>query len=146
MNVTEQTYPAQILRFLELLKIDSARDLRLVEIEIDSCPLNGHPDLKLTHDNTMSIGRALQELETAWHWTVDDLQRIPRFKVLFNDHRVSMKIERADVDANEDLYVLRYRDQSLSLSGRKAFEQLMAQEYGIKVVSTEKRGTRSRRA
>lgn len=43
------------------------------------------------------------------------------------------------------MYVLRYRDQTLSLEERAAFEDRMEQEHGINVVSTEKRGARGRK-
>ena len=144
-NLTEATFAAQILRFLDLLKTDAEQELKLVEISTDSIALHGQPGFRLTNDNHLPIGRAVGELERALKWRMSDLDRLPGFKVSFNDHRVLMKIERLDHDADDELYVLRYRDQSLSLGDRKAFEQLMAQEYGIKVVSTEKRGTRSQR-
>ena len=48
--------------------------------------------------------------------------------------------------ADERKYALRYRDQSLSLGERQVFEDLIEQDHGIKVASTEKRGARGRRA
>ena len=45
---------------------------------------------------------------------------------------------------DERKYALRYRDQSLSLGERQVFEDLIEQDHGIKVVSTEKRGARGR--
>jgi hypothetical protein len=145
-NITEETFAAQIARFLRVVRDDEARDLRLVEIRLRAMPLHGAPDLVLSNKGDLSLGRALGELEQALHWTMDDLDRIPGFKMLFNDKRVSMEIERIeDGPDDERKYVLRYRDQSLTLNERLGFEELIEQNHGIKVVSTEKRGARGRR-
>jgi hypothetical protein len=145
-NITEEAFAAQILRFLRTLRNDEARDLRLVALRIQGSPLHGGPDLDLSNKENDSLGPALQELEQALRWTIDDLNRIPGFKVLFNDKRVPMEIEPLeDGLVEERLYALRYRDQSLGLGERQTFEDLIEQDHGIKVVSTEKRGARGRR-
>lgn len=93
------------------------------------------------------IGVGLSELERGLSWTIDDLGCIPIFKVLFNDKRVAMEIEPLENgSAGERTYAIRYRDQSLGLGERQVFEDLIEQDHGIKVVSTEKRGARGRRA
>jgi hypothetical protein len=117
-----------------------------VEIRLRGSPLYGAPDLDLSNKDNVSLGRALEELEQALRWTIDDLDRIPGFKVVFNDKRVPMEIEPIEGgSADERKYALRYRDQSLSLGERQVFEKLIEQDHGIKVVSTEKRGARGRR-
>ena len=146
-NITEEAFTAQISRFLRTLRKDEARDLRLVELRVQGSPLHGAPNLDLSSKENLSLGRALEELEQALSWTIDELDRIPGFKVLFNDKRVPMEIEPLENESAEDrIYVLRYRDQSLSLGERQVFEDLIEQDHGIKVVSTEKRGARSRKA
>ena len=80
------------------------------------------------------------------NWTIDDLDRIPRFKILFAGKRVAMELEPiTDTAEAGPMFVLRYRDQTLSLEERTAFEERMEHEHVIKVVSTEKRGARSRK-
>ena len=144
-NITEETYPAQISRFLRVVRDHEEPDFRLVEILVQCSPLTGAPDLHLKNDDSLPIGAALAQLEQALHWTIDDLDRIPRFKILFAGKRLAMEIERVDDNAGPArMYVLRYRDQTLSLKERQIFEGRMEQEHGIKVVSTEKRGARSR--
>lgn len=96
-------------------------------------------------DNT-SIGVGLSELERALSWTIDDLDRIARLKVRFSEKRVPMEIEPLENGPRDERkYALRYRDQSLSLRERQAFEDLIEQDHGVKVVTTEKRGARGRR-
>lgn len=146
-NITEEAFAAQIARFLRTLRNEKARDLRLVEMRLRATPLYGGPDLHLSNKDDLSIGRALEELEQALNWTIEDLDRIPGFKVLYNDKRVAMEIEPVEAGSADDRkYALRYRDQSLSLSERRVFEELIEQDHGIKVVSTEKRGARGREA
>ena len=120
-------------------------DFRLVEMLVERSPLTGAPDFLLKNDDGLPIGAALAQLEQALSWTIDDLDRIPRFKILFAGKRLAMELERLEENAGPDrMYVLRYRDQTLSLEERKTFEDRMEQEHGIRVVSTEKRGARSR--
>jgi hypothetical protein len=145
-DVEEETFPAQLLRFLQRLRDGEARDLTLVEMAITQSPLRGALDLTINNSDNKSIGPGLMELERALGRRIDDLDRIARFKVLFNDKRVAMKMEALEHRAaDERMYVLRYRDQTLTLGERESFEQLIEHEHGIKIVSTEKRGTRSRR-
>lgn len=144
-NVTEEAFAAQIARFLEALRNDQARDLRLVEIRLNSSPLDNSPDLKIFNSENLSAGPAIGQLEKALSCTVGDFDRIPRFKVLFNEKRVAMVVERAEGEpAEERRYILRYGDQPLSLIERQAFEELIENDHGLRVVSTEKRGARRR--
>ena len=103
--------------------------------------------INLSNKDNRSPGRALEELEQALHWTIEDLDRVPGFKVLFNDKRVLMEIEPIEGGSDDERkYALRYRDQSLSLGERQVFEDLIRARSRDQVVSTEKRGARGRRA
>lgn len=144
-NISEETYPAQITLFLERIRAIEGKDFRLVELAIRNAPLTGAPDMSISNGDNLSIGPALGEFEQAFRWSINDLDRIPRFKILFCDKRLSMEIEPIEDTATEKRYVLRYRDQTLSLGERQIFETRMEQEHGIKVVSTEKSGARHRR-
>jgi hypothetical protein len=143
-NITEETYPAQISRFLRVVRENEEHDFRLVDVLIQRTPLTGAPDLHLKNDDGLPIGTALAQLEQALSWKIDALECIPRFKILFAGKRLAMEIEPLQHEAGRDrMYVLRYRDQTLNLEERKMFEARMEQEHGIKVVSTEKRGARN---
>jgi hypothetical protein len=143
-NITEETYPAQISRFLRVVRDNEEHDFRLVDLLIQRAPLTGAPDLHLKNDDGLPIGTALGQLEQALSWKIDDLDCIPRFKILFAGKRLAIEIEPLQHEAGRDrMYVLRYRDQTLNLEERKIFEARMEQEHGIKVVSTEKRGARN---
>lgn len=116
-----------------------------MEMRIEKSPLDGAPHLDLSAQDEVSLGPALAQLEQALRWTIDDIDHIPRFKMLFNGKRPAMKIEPLGNGLADDrTYVVRYRDKSLNLRERQAFEELMEQDHGIKIVSTEKRGARHR--
>ena len=142
-NITEETFAAQLIRFLRLLVADQAQDLRLVQLRVDPSPLQGALVLDLSDPENRSIGPAINQLEDALSWTLDDVDRVPRLKVWFNKKRVALEIEPLGAGTVEDRrYVVRYRDQTLSLGERPVFERLMEHDHGIKIVSTEKRGAR----
>ncbi len=146
-NITEETFTAQLVRFLRQLVTNAAHDLRLVQLRIDPSPLRGAPVLDVSNQDGVSIGQAITELQQAFSWSIDDIDRVPRFKALFNKKRVALKVEPIGPRASEDRrYVVRYRDQTLSLGERPLFERLIEQDHGIKIVSTEKRGARGRNA
>lgn len=54
-NITEETYPAQIQRFLQLLRDDRAPGLTLVEMRIEKSPLDGAPHLDLSAQDEVSL-------------------------------------------------------------------------------------------
>lgn len=144
-SVVEETFAAQILRLLQLLASDEATDLLLVEIKLLGSPLSGAPELSIANRGEVSIGPAVRELERALKWTIDDLAPVSSFKVLYNKKRVLIEVERLDNHGpDRGNYVLRYRDQTLSLEGRRVFEELFEHQFGIKILSTEKRGGRGR--
>ena len=146
-NITEETFAAQLVRFLRLLVADQAHDLRLVQLRVDPSPLKGALVLDLSDPDNGSIGPAINQLEEAFGWNLDEVDRVPRLKVFFNKKRVGLEIEALGAGAGEDRrYVVRYRDQTLSLAERPMFEHLMQHDHGIKIVSTEKRGARGRHA
>ncbi len=114
-------------------------------MRIEKSPLDGAPDVNLSVEDDVSLGPALAQLEQVLSWTIDDVNRISRLKLLFNDKRLAMKIEPiGDGLADDRIYVVRYRGQSLSLNERQEFEDLIERDHGIKVVSTEKYGARNR--
>ena len=144
-SIVEETFAAQLQRLLQLLANDEATDLLLVEIKLIRSPLSGAPELSIANRGEVSIGPALRELERALDWTIDDLARVSSFKVLYNKKRVSIQVEKLDNHGpDKGNYVLRYRDQVLLLAERSDFEELFEHQFGIKILSTEKRGASGR--
>ena len=144
-SIVEETFAAQLQRLLQLLANDEAPDLLLVEIKLLRSPLSGAPELSIANRGEVSIGPAIRELELALDWTIDDLARVSSFKVLYNKKRVPIQVEQLDNHGpDRGNYVLRYRDQVLLLAERRDFEELFEHQYGIKILSTEKRGASGR--
>lgn len=142
VNVTEELYEAQLRLLLTTLRDDQSDELKLVEITLIGIPLRSAPELQLALPTGRSLGGAVMQIEQAFSWSIEDVRTVPAFKVSYGEKRVKMIIDRLEEPGREDLYVLRYRDQSLSLDERPAFEELFAREHGIRIVSTEKRGSR----
>ena len=76
-NLTEETFAAQVLRFLHSLRSNQARDLRLVEIAVKQSPLHGALDIAINSSDNSAIGVGLSELERGLSWTIDDLIASP---------------------------------------------------------------------
>ena len=145
-SIKEETFTAQIQRLSDKLRKGEARDLVLVGISLKQSPLHGALDLDLNSPDNLSIGSGMAELEAALRWTID-LEHIRRFTLLFGGKRVRMILEPVQGGPSEDrTYVLRYRDHDVNVPERPAFEQLFEREHGIKILPTEKRGARARRA
>jgi hypothetical protein len=141
VNVTEALYEAQLELLLTTLRDDRSDELKLVELTLCGIPLHSAPELRLSLPTGRSLGAAVRQIEQALSWSIEDVRTVSAFKVTYGEKRVKMIIDRLEEPSREDLYVLRYRDQSLSLDERPAFEELLAREHGIRTVSTEKRGS-----
>ena len=129
-NLTEETFAAQVLRFLHSATEQSGARPSPGRDHGQQSALHGALDIAINSSDNSAIGIGLSELERGLSWTIDDLDRIPSFKVLFNDKRVAMEIEPLeDGSAGERSYALRYRDQSLGLGERQVFEDLIEQDH-----------------
>ncbi|HPS03384.1 MAG TPA: hypothetical protein PLA90_17735, partial [Candidatus Sumerlaeota bacterium] len=69
---------------------------------------------------------------------LDHLNHIESIKVLFAGKRVSVIFAHEEKQA-EDEFTVRYSDHRLNVFQRQEFEHYMRQEYGIPILSTEKR-------
>src|SRR5690606_15959959 len=111
--------------------------LPLVELTAKNCGLDGSPQLRLNDQHNESIGHALQQFAAAFGNPLDHLADIESIKVHAFKKRVKMIFE--PVEGDDERFVVRYADQPLNGAQRREFEQMMEQEHGITVLSTEKR-------
>lgn len=135
-NDTIETGADQISAFLGSLAMQQGT-LPLVELTAKNCGLDGSPQLRLNDQHNESIGPALQQFAAAFGNPLDHLGDIESIKVHAFKKRVKMIFE--PVEGDEESFVVRYADQPLNGGQRREFEQMMEQEYGITVLSTEKR-------
>lgn len=134
-NESEEVFGNQIHRLLTLLMEENTDQLAFVEILIPRSPLDGSSKISLS--DPVSICKAVSHFQLAVGDILTDLHNIKSIKVLFKDKRVSLIFEPAK-DSN-DQFVVRYSDSRLNARERTMFEELMRSDYGIPVLSTEKR-------
>ncbi|MDY0059814.1 MAG: hypothetical protein RBU45_08400 [Myxococcota bacterium] len=135
-NEVVETPVATVAAFLHSLLADPAR-LPLVELVAGDCGLEGSPQLRLSAAGSASIAPAIQQFARAFSDPLADVGRVESLKVWFSEKRVKLTFEPADKTGAS--YVVRYADQPLDAHERADFEQLMWKDYGIRVLSTEKK-------
>lgn len=135
-NETELTYSKQLERLLNRLCHGEDNTLEWVEMLFANSPLDGAPKLKIA--GLTAIGPAVRHFETAVGGLLGHLDCIESIKVRFAKKRVSIIFEREE-EHEEDEFVVRYSDHRLNVFERRKFENYMRDEYGIPVLSTEKR-------
>ena len=135
-NDTIETEADKISTFLHAL-VGRQGTLPLVELTAKNCGLDGSPQLRLNDQHNESIGPALQQFAAAFGNPLDHLGDIESIKVHAFKKRVKMIFE--PVEGDDERFVVRYADQPLNGAQRREFEQMMEQEHGITVLSTEKR-------
>jgi len=135
-NETEVTYAKQLDRLLSRLCNGKDETLEWVELLFGNSPLDGAPKIKISAQN--AIGPAIQHFETAVGGLLGHLDCIESIKVRFAKKRVSVIFEREE-DYEDDEFVVRYSDHRLNVFERRKFENYMRDEYGIPILSTEKR-------
>jgi hypothetical protein len=136
-NESEITYTKQIEQFLKKLAGKETSDLLLVELVAANCPLDGSPKIKITDPDSNTIGPGIAHFEKAVGNVLGEIGRLESVKVLFRKKRVSLIFEQ--VNAKEGEYVVRYSDHRLNAKERDIFTKYVKEEYGITVLSTEKR-------
>ncbi len=135
-NESEVTYAKQLERLLARLKDAEDGKMEFVELVFANSPLDGSPKLKISDQK--AIGPAIVHFESVVGGLLEHLDNIESIKVCFAKKRVSVIFEREE-DHEEDEFVVRYSDHRLNVFQRQEFENHMRQEYGIPILSTEKR-------
>jgi len=135
-NGVIETPVGTVAAFLSSLLADPGR-LPLVELVAKSCGLDGSPQLRLSDPESASIAPAIRQFAQAFGNPLDDVGEVESIKVLAFDKRVKMIFE--PVGKSGVAYVVRYADQPLNTRERRVFEERIWKEYGIRVLSTEKK-------
>lgn len=138
-NESLYTPMSAVRAFLDAL-IEDPEELPLVEVSVRSCALRNGPQLRLNDPENRSLAPAIQHFGGAFRGLLDNVEDIASLKVLRFDKRVKVVFELADED--EDELIVRYSDQPLTGTERRKFERLMLEDFGITVLSTEKRYAR----
>lgn len=128
-----------IVEFLGSLRREPER-LPLVELVVRNSSLPGSPQLRFNARGNRSLAPALRQYSAVFGDPFERLADIESVKVFAFEKRVRLVFEPAG--PNQTQYIVRYADQPLNGSDRRGFEQLMSREYGIAVLSTEKKNAR----
>lgn len=132
-NESEESYGEQLRRFLRRLTDGRAEQLEFVEIALERSPLDGSS--KLTMSDALSIRKAVAHFTLAVGDILSEVPNIKGIKVSYREKRVGLIFE----PTGDDRFVVRYTDQRLNTKERAAFEELMRNDHGLPVLSTEKR-------
>ena len=135
-NESELIYAKQLEGLLARLKDGEDSKMEFVELVFANSPLDGSPKIKISDQK--AIGLAIAHFESVVGSLLEHLRNIESIKVCFAKKRVSVIFEREE-DHEEDAFVVRYSDHRLNVFQRQEFENHMRQEYGIPILSTEKR-------
>ncbi len=138
-NEAIETSAEHVSAFIEAL-VDEPHKLPLVEVVAKNSGLAGSPQLRLNSQENESIAPALKQFAATYGDPLEDPEDIESLKVLAFDKRVKVVFEKADDDG--EAFIVRYADQPLNGQQRRAFEKRMEDDYGITVLSTEKKYAR----
>jgi hypothetical protein len=131
------TYAKQIEHLLKQLKGGTCQGLDLVELDVTSSPVDG-VDLRLCHDTSTIVRRAIAGLERNHGDLTAHIDRIHKVEVVYQNKRIDL---RFDPRGTPDEFIVRYMDQRLkNASLRKRFEDFMRDTHGIPILSTQTRG------
>lgn len=125
--------PARVDLFLREL-VESPSAPPIVELTSDECGLEGAPEIRLRSRDGTSLSSAIAHFTSACSNPLEPVRRIKSLKILMFGKRVQLSFEVTPSGP-----IVRYVDRPLTVSQRRDFERIMSEEYGLKVVSTEKR-------
>lgn len=135
-NEVVETSADVVEAFLKTLVAEPDK-LPLVEVVVKNSGLEGGPQLRLSDEDNVSLSTALQQFATAFGDPLALVQDIESIKVHAFKKRVKMIFEA--VDGTGATFEVRYADQPLNSKERREFEDRIKADYGITVLSTEKR-------
>lgn len=135
-NEKDLIHASVIEEFLERICFSEPDLLPVVEIVVGDAPLDGAPMMKLSNRDSKSIGKAIRQFSDRFGSLLGQIDLIESIKVRFK-HRISVLFDQCDDDP--DLFVVRYSDSRLNALERVEFEKFLEEEFGIHVLSTEKR-------
>ena len=120
----------------ELLKFEN-EDISLIEIKFENFPLTTGPTVLIKNND--SITDALEDLSKRVDYNPwEDKENIKHIVILYNQRKIKLLFEWVD-DSN---CILRFTDRNLHGSEKTEFVEFMQRNFGIKVISTEKKSNR----
>jgi hypothetical protein len=135
-NETQPTPVKQIVAFLRQIAPLKAGDLLLVEVALKNSALRGAPKMRISDEDSNSLGPAIAHYEEALGPLLDKVASLESVKVLFKGKRVSLIFD-PEIEGDE-AYDVRYSDQRINRAERELFEKFMRDTHAISVLSTEK--------
>ena len=138
-NESVETPVDDVAAFLASL-IAHPDQLPLVEVVAKNSGLNGSPQIRLNSQENESLAPAITQFAATYGNPLEDPEDIESLKVHAFEKRVKVVFEKVEDD--DEAFVVRYADQPLNGKERRAFEKRMEDDYGITVLSTEKKYAR----
>jgi hypothetical protein len=130
------TTPVGKIRALLATLLAEPAVLPIVEVTVKNCGLHGGPQLRLSDQENRALSTAIEQLGGMIGSPLAHVEDIESLKVCFAKKRIKVIFEAEGEDAES--FIVRYADQPLNGAQRRAFERMMADTYGVTVLSTEK--------
>jgi len=134
-NASTETPEEEVRKFLDSLVAEPER-LPLVEFHVKNSPFDGSPHFSLSDPENHSLASAVTQISAVLRGPLEAIEDIESIKVHALKKRVKMIFEPVEGGGR---YIVRFADQPLTASERRAFERRMKEDYGLLVLSTEKR-------
>jgi len=137
-NGIELTHESVIAGFLQRICFEEIARLPIVEISVRNASLDKGVSVRIGDPCSVSISPAISRYTERIGGLIDEISDIEWIKVHYRT-RVTLKFEVYGDDP--EYYVVRYSDYTLREKERREFEALMVNEYGLRLLSTEKKFT-----
>lgn len=135
-NEVVETGADVVAGFLQSL-LDDPDKLPLVEIVAKNCGLENSPHIRLSDEDNISLATPVKQFAVSYGNPLAVITDIESIKVCAFKKRVKLIFEKIDNEGSA--FQVRYADQPLNTKERREFEARMKKDYGITVLSTEKR-------
>ncbi len=126
---------AQVGNLLAAITDPGDGRLPILELLVDNAPLAGGEQLMLSAKGKADIIRQIDDFEARVGDLLEDIDAIARVKVRFRGNRVSLFFPKID-----GVRVVEFGDGRLDNNKCAAFTELMREDFGIEVRSTERKG------
>jgi len=137
-NDMEFTHESVILRFLNRICFEEPEKMPCVGIAVRNSKLEGGVTLHIIDPHSTGVGPSVRELTEKIGGMIDDIHNVEWVKVVHRTHVKILFETKADAPG---YFVVRYTDNTMLEPERREFEKMMRDEYGLSVLSTEKKFT-----
>jgi len=135
-NDVELTHSSVISNFLQRICFEEIAKLPIVEISARNTSLDSGVSVRISDPCSLSIGPAISRYTESIGDLIDEISDIDWIKVHYRT-RVTLKFEVCEDDP--EYFIVRYSDYTLQEKERREFEGMMVNEYGLRLLSTEKK-------